>query len=150
MRFCEAGCYRCLLSYYNQIEHATIDRRHPQTLDLLCRLTRARAEQGARSRSDNYILDELQRATSSLEQEWLDYLREHGYRMPGRAQPLLTEVSLTDFAYSDMQVVVYIDGPHHDRERQERLDAELTARLEDAGMTVIRFGYDKSVWPRLR
>ena len=48
-----------------------------------------------------------------------------------------------------MQVVVYIDGPHHDRERQERLDAELTARLEDAGMTVIRFGYDKSVWPRV-
>ena len=151
MRSCEAGCYRCLLSYYNQIEHATIDRRHPQTLDLLCRLTRARAEQGARSRSDNYILDELYNAsTSSLEQEWLDYLREHGYRMPDRAQPLLTEFrTQPDFAYSDMQVVVYIDGPHHDRERQERLDAELTARLEDAGMTVIRFGYDKSVWPRV-
>ena len=37
---CEAGCYRCLLSYYNQPDHPQIDRRDEAMLDLLCRLTR--------------------------------------------------------------------------------------------------------------
>ncbi len=37
---CVAGCYRCLLSYYNQTDHAVIDRRSPQFHDLLSRLSR--------------------------------------------------------------------------------------------------------------
>ena len=37
---CEAGCYKCLLSYANQLEHTLIDRRNEDVLDLLCRLTR--------------------------------------------------------------------------------------------------------------
>lgn len=32
---CVAGCYRCLLSYYNQPEHELIDRRDPDALALL-------------------------------------------------------------------------------------------------------------------
>ncbi len=37
---CVAGCYRCLLSYYNQTDHEVIDRRLPQFRDLLSRLSR--------------------------------------------------------------------------------------------------------------
>jgi hypothetical protein len=35
---CVAGCYRCLMSYYNQPDHERIDRRDPHARDLLLRL----------------------------------------------------------------------------------------------------------------
>ena len=35
---CVAGCYRCLLSYYNQPDHPSIDRRDPLARSLLLRL----------------------------------------------------------------------------------------------------------------
>ncbi|WP_390895264.1 DUF1998 domain-containing protein [Bradyrhizobium diazoefficiens] len=37
---CVAGCYRCLLSYYNQIDHEAIDRRNPEFKRTLARLAR--------------------------------------------------------------------------------------------------------------
>lgn len=38
---CVAGCYRCLLSYYNQPEHELIDRRDVPAREILLRLARA-------------------------------------------------------------------------------------------------------------
>jgi hypothetical protein len=38
---CVAGCYHCLLSYFNQPDHATIDRKDPAALMLLLRLAAA-------------------------------------------------------------------------------------------------------------
>lgn len=40
---CVAGCYRCLLSYFNQPDHEQIDRQDEQALDLLIRLMNARS-----------------------------------------------------------------------------------------------------------
>lgn len=37
---CVAGCYRCLLSYYNQPDHELIDRANPDVTSLLLRLAR--------------------------------------------------------------------------------------------------------------
>jgi very-short-patch-repair endonuclease len=44
---------------------------------------------------------------------------------------------------------VYIDGPHHDRDRQKSLDNGVTALLENAGFTVVRFPADQQVWPSI-
>lgn len=38
---CVAGCYRCLLSYYNQPDHALIDRRDEDAARILWRLAQA-------------------------------------------------------------------------------------------------------------
>ena len=35
---CVAGCYRCILSYYNQPDHELIDRRDPAVIDVLKRM----------------------------------------------------------------------------------------------------------------
>lgn len=35
---CVAGCYRCILSYYNQTDHELIDRRDPVVRDVLMRM----------------------------------------------------------------------------------------------------------------
>lgn len=40
---CVAGCYRCILSYFNQPDHEMIDRRHPEMLEFLRALTHATA-----------------------------------------------------------------------------------------------------------
>jgi hypothetical protein len=39
---CIAGCYRCILSYFNQPDHELIDRRLPAVVELLCQLAGAR------------------------------------------------------------------------------------------------------------
>ncbi len=68
-------------------------------------------------------------------------------RLPDRAQPLLSEYhTQPDFAYSQSQALVYIDGPHHDGQAQTRLDEGITRRLEDAGFTVIRFPKERHTW----
>ena len=35
---CVAGCYRCLLSYFNQPDHNLIDRRDPEVTAFFCKL----------------------------------------------------------------------------------------------------------------
>ena len=40
-RPCEAGCYQCLLSYFNQPDHVHINRRDPEALRLLVALANA-------------------------------------------------------------------------------------------------------------
>jgi len=40
-RTCEAGCYQCLLSYFNQPDHVHINRRDPDALRLLVALANA-------------------------------------------------------------------------------------------------------------
>lgn len=145
---CEAGCYRCLLSYYNQLDHAGIDRKDEDLVELLCRLTRGKRKALDSPHSADDSFDEMMNAsTSSLEREWLKYLKDNDYHLPDRAQPYLQEFSTRpDFAYSDHQTLVYIDGPVHLRERQESYDVEVTQRLEDAGLTVVRFGTDRAAW----
>lgn len=137
---CEAGCYRCLLSYYNQPDHSWIDRRNPELLELLCRLTH-----GERQRSlgeDGFLV-----ASSSLEKSWHAHLKDRGRNLPDRVQPYLKDyLTRPDFAYSKSQTLIYIDGPHHLQEKQKILDAQITSRLEDGGFTVVRFPANRGLW----
>ena len=145
---CEAGCYRCLLSYYNQPDHPQIDRRDEDMLDLLCRLMRgARKNLGASSSTGHSFEELMNVSTSSLEKEWLNFLKGNGYHLPDRGQLYLEEFNTRpDFAYTDHQTLIYIDGPHHEGQAQKTLDAEITQRLEDAGFTVVRFATDQASW----
>lgn len=145
---CEAGCYRCLLSYYNQPDHPLIDRRNMEMLDLLCRLTHCNHTTTSYSPSTHDSIDEMMNVCSSrLEKEWLEFLEARGYRLPDRAQPYLDEFNTCpDFAYSNHQTLIYIDGPHHEGKKQKSLDAEITQRLEDSGFTVVRFTADRTSW----
>jgi len=148
---CEAGCYRCLLSYYNQPEHRLIDRKDAEVMNLLCRLARSDNRQVGSPHSPGNMLDELlSHSTSSLEKEWLHCISDNGHVLPDRAQPYLEQYNTRpDFAYSKSQCIVYIDGPHHAGRVQKQIDRESTQRLEDAGYTVVRFPADKRKWPAL-
>ncbi|MXW11080.1 MAG: DEAD/DEAH box helicase [Gammaproteobacteria bacterium] len=145
---CEAGCYRCLLGYYNQPDHSVIDRQNEEMLDLLCRLIRGERKTLSVPAAAGDTAAELKAFSgSSLERAWLTFVSLGGYRRPDRVQPYLEEFGTRpDFAYSGHQTVVFIDGPHHDGELRRRADADTTRRLEDAGYTVVRFGADRTSW----
>ena len=145
---CEAGCYRCLLSYYNQPDHKWIDRRDEAMLEILCRLTRAeRMELTVASGTRDSYEEMMNACTSSLEKEWLRFLQQRDYYLPDRAQPYLPSYSTRpDFAYSHSQTLIYIDGPVHEEPFRESADAEINRRLRDAGYTVVRFPPNRSAW----
>ena len=50
---CVRGCYRCLLSYYNQPDHQTIDRTDPTVRAVLVRLARSHAAVRPRTMDQN-------------------------------------------------------------------------------------------------
>ena len=145
---CEAGCYRCLLSYYNQPDHPRIDRRDEAMLDLLCRLTHAKRKNLVAPLATGDSFEEMMNAcTSSLEKEWLELLRASDYHLPDRAQHYLpSHATRSDFYYRNSQTLIYIDGPIHLQQTQKKNDAEIDMRLRDAGYTVVRFPPDRSAW----
>jgi superfamily II DNA/RNA helicase/very-short-patch-repair endonuclease len=152
---CEAGCYKCLLSYYNQPDHPLIDRKDKEAsglvLDILCRLTTAEAALGTQGRAPEQHSEELARtAGSTLEQAWLDYVEQHSHRKPDRGQHIIASAeTCADFFYDDYQLVVYIDGPHHEAASQRTKDESINRRLEEQGYFVVRFPRNTSEWPAI-
>jgi len=150
---CEAGCYKCLLSYYNQPDHPLIDRQDEEAgglvLEMVCRLTQSEAKLGTHGRAPEQHSAELaRRAGSSLEQAWLAYVEQHGHRKPDRGQHTIASAqTCADFFYDDYQLAVFIDGPHHEAEGQQAKDAAITRRLEEQGYLVVRFSRITSEWP---
>ncbi|MCC7058862.1 MAG: DUF1998 domain-containing protein, partial [Burkholderiaceae bacterium] len=147
---CEAGCYRCLLSYSNQPDHSRIDRKGEAVLSLLCRLARADAQAGSTSGADaNDAFDALLRQCGSgLERAWLESVRDGGFRLPDRAQPLLAEFSVRpDFAYDGTKALVFVDGPHHQGDATKAIDDAKRRALRDAGYKVVAFTEDRAGWP---
>lgn len=149
---CEAGCYRCLLSYYNQPDHELIDRRDPHVKELLTSLLDATLVASAGGRARDEQLERLRRlSNSTLEQAWLDYLVAHNHRLPDDAQVLIEAFETRpDYVYrSPGQVAVYIDGPHHEAPGRKMIDEATTRALEAAGVVVIRFPKEREQWPAI-
>lgn len=150
---CEAGCYKCLLSYYNQPDHTNIDRQDAENdgkaLDILCQLTRARGEVGTFGRSPDEQKGELDRVSgSSLEKAWLAYVESHCYRLPDSGQHTIERCGASaDYFYADWKAAIFIDGPHHDSAAQGEKDVAINTCLEAAGYYVVRFPKEESTWP---
>jgi very-short-patch-repair endonuclease len=90
----------------------------------------------------------LAQCQSELERRFLRVLDAKGLRLPDYAQRLMPgSGTRPDFYYDLGQTCVYVDGPYHEYPERQKRDAEVTARLEDGGYTVVRFadpeGWDK-------
>lgn len=138
---CEAACYDCLLSYGNQREHALLDRK--LILPLLESLANSIVHASSTSVTrDDHLGMLLRLAGSDLERQWLRYMAANDYRLPDAGQVLYEDCGTRpDFVYKDAYAAVYIDGPHHQYPERASRDAVHAACMEDAGYTVIRFGY---------
>lgn len=92
-RPCEAGCYQCLLSYYNQNQpdHELINRRDPDALRLLVALANA---QVTRSQPDIASAGGLPSSSQDTDTDtWLSAIAQRGLRTPDA-----TSVSVQDGA----------------------------------------------------
>lgn len=139
---CEAGCYDCLLSYYNQPDHRLVDRQAIREILLDWTEAVVVASPGEIDRA-SHLQRLLNQAGSELERKFLHYLDSRGYKLPKRAQVLMPEQGTRpDFVYDDEFVVVYVDGPPHDFSERQRRDEEQVKNLGDAGWSVLRFRHD--------
>ncbi|MBW8483938.1 protein kinase domain-containing protein [Actinomadura parmotrematis] len=143
-RPCARGCYDCLLTYGNQLDHAFIDRRSIR--DLLLRLAGASAVTTGRGETRTEQHRRLTgQAESTLERRFLAWLKEHDLRMPDDAQVHIAEAGARpDFVYrlQGVDVAVFVDGPVHDHQVIKERDRAAEERLQDHGWDVVRFSHD--------
>jgi hypothetical protein len=145
---CEAGCYRCLLSYNNQRDHELIDRRLPSLKQCLLDLARADVvAQGGRSGRSERLDQLLELCQSGLERLWLQTLQQRGYLLPDKAQsPVPDHYVVPDFTYVEAGALVFVDGPHHQQPLQQQLDERKRSALDAVGLNVVVFGDDPRQW----
>ena len=136
---CEAACYDCLLSYYNQRDHRLLDRQLlPGVLERWMRAS-VRTSPVPIPRDDQ-LTRLLNLCQSELERRWLRRVDQLQLKLPSDAQRLIESCGVRpDFLYRDEGAAIFIDGPHHDTPAQQAKDGEQQNALEDYGLTVIRF-----------
>jgi superfamily II DNA/RNA helicase len=126
---CEAGCYQCLLSYFNQPDHEHINRRNTDALKLLAALANAQVwpvTSGPTTSADAPL------------DSWLAALRQ-----AGAAQPDALNVSVNNGAaiaaaqYKAARALVFLSA----------VDEQTISALRDKGWRALDFS-DASRWPR--
>lgn len=136
---CEAACYNCLMSYFNQMEHRLLDRQIIKDFLMTLSSTVAHTSPSALSRAEH--LKRLKAlCQSDLERDWLDFLEQRNLTLPSHAQKRIENChTQPDFLYEKDCAAIYVDGPHHQYPERQTRDAQQTACLDDIGYTVIRF-----------
>ena len=159
---CAAACYRCLMSYGNQLDHGKLDRKLVRQLLLALRdaeLLPPSLDEGPRDaqyrptqpevpsvaeRHPDMYEHLLAICDSELERDFLKATRDAGWPLPEQAQsrPEPDVFSQPDFVYPG-KVAVYVDGPDHDDERVAKTDAAAREELADRGWRVFAVRYDE-------
>ncbi|MFN8434327.1 MAG: DEAD/DEAH box helicase [Anaerolineales bacterium] len=145
---CEAACYNCLMSYYNQMEHRLLDRK--EIKNFLMDLTGVVAKTSPSALSREEHLKRLHNlCQSDLEHEWLDFMEQRNLTLPSHAQKLVESChTRPDFLYEKDCVAIYVDGPHHEFASRKERDKAQAECMEDIGYTVVRFDV-KADWDKI-
>jgi hypothetical protein len=143
---CEKGCYDCLLSYSNQYEHRAIDRHSVVPILRQLMTSVVQSGSGGKARAEQRTwLNAL--SDSGLERKFVDWLSEHGYRLPDDAQRTVSQAQARPDLVYDVPgnpVALFVDGPHHDDATQRLRDDRAAERLENLGWTVVRVHHDEN------
>ena len=137
---CQAACYDCMLSYFNQSYHESLDRHCIK--ELLQQIMAGAMEPSPVEIPRAEHLVQLKRlCDSGLERQFLDFLDQHILRLPERAQHYYERFGTRpDFSYTgENPAFIYVDGPPHDYPDRQTRDTAQTAALTAEGITVIRF-----------
>ncbi len=146
---CQAACYDCLLSYYNQPDHPILDRQLIRGLLLQIRDAEVDVSPVEIPRAAH--LEQLKNlCDSGLEREFLDFLEARALRLPARAQHFYEQFKTRpDFSYIGANpAFIYVDGPPHDYPDRHQRDIEQTRDLQAQGITVLRF-HHRDNWPEI-
>ncbi|MFF4587309.1 protein kinase [Streptomyces sp. NPDC001388] len=150
-RACALGCYECLLTYGNQLDHALINRHTVAGLLVRFASATARREERGESRSEQFrrLLDDpeptpVERSAAELaaQCDFLGWVKARGLRLPDEKDVFLTEANAApDFVYRlpGANVAVFVDGPG--TETTALRDADAEERLLDARWDFVRFAH---------
>ena len=134
-RICEAGCYQCLLSYFNQPDHDHIDRRNPDALQMLIALVNANVT----PINDEYQPSKQQATENGLLGAWLAALQARQLRQPDAIEVSINQgQAIVAGQYKSLRILVFIEALANDTKTQ----------LEDKGWQVLDFS-NPTQWPGL-
>ncbi len=133
---CQKACYECLCTFYNQLDHAMLDRQ--AVMPWLRHVRQAVVER--QTPDDSVRFDALwARCQSDLERRVLTAIREVGLLLPVAAQRPIEHrgelLAVADFYYP--RTVVFVDGSPHHRDWVALDDENKRRRLRNAGLRVI-------------
>ncbi|NBB81125.1 MAG: DEAD/DEAH box helicase [Verrucomicrobia bacterium] len=130
---CDAACYDCLLSYFNQPDHDDLDRT--SILSLMSDLSQSEVVGASAETSRGNQLEELVASLPDndlLARKWLYHLEERGLRLPSHARmPLLNGTITPDFLYENYHLAVFLGA----QEDAEKIDEALF----EIGITALFF-----------
>lgn len=134
LSICEAGCYQCLLSYYNQPDHNNINRRNADVLRLLVALANAEVKLSSTSRvPPEGFTTEPDDDVLSL---WLKSLGQAGLRRPDELNVRLNQADVRAAGqYKSARALVFLVP----------VAADLKAALIDKGWQALDFS-DPDLW----
>ena len=153
---CSRACYRCLLSYSNQMDHRLLNRFVIRDFLMALQVATTTRLTHGRTYEEQYgWLLERRDLASGLEVKFLEELHRARHRLPDRAQyrPEEHVYAEADFFYDrdDLKgIAVFVDGPHHDEQVQKEHDSRERHRLEDMGYRVIVIKYDKTMQEQIK
>lgn len=129
---CEAGCYQCLLSYFNQPDHEYINRHNPDALKLLVALANAQVQ----PITDSPVAVGATTATGDTLDAWLSTLRHAGGTQPDAVNvPVNNGAAIAAAQYKATRALVFLST----------VDEQTTGILQDKGWHVLDFS-DASCW----
>jgi len=130
---CEAGCYQCLLSYFNQPDHEHINRRNPEALKLLVAMANAQVK--LRPSDDSSPAGQAGTAGAeptddTPQARWLAALHQAGLATPDALNIPVNQGAATAAAqYKAARALVFLSP----------VDAATAASLQDKGWQVLDF-----------
>ncbi|MFA6700486.1 MAG: DEAD/DEAH box helicase [Thiomicrospira sp.] len=139
---CEAGCYQCLLSYFNQPDHENINRRNEGALRLLVALANAQVSQidnkSQPLQVEQASKEELEKPTTP-EQAWLKELRKLSLKEPDQLNvPIEQGKAIATARYNTTRSLVFV----------QPVSDEIKQNLINKGWTLLDFS-ESEHWSKL-
>jgi hypothetical protein len=123
---CVAGCYRCLLSYYNQPEHGLINRKNQKVKDILVSLL-----------NGSIVPKTIEVSPSDTDNELSRFLEQNSIKSPDKLNyPIMDGHFQADAYYQAEKIVVFIKYPGKEAEQY----------ITDRGFQLVILGENKADW----
>lgn len=140
LSICEAGCYQCLLSYFNQPDHDNINRRDSDALKLLVAMANSEVYMAKAVRVDTptSVADGQTATEGSMLTDWLKALDAAGLTPPDAVNVSVARGAATAAAqYESSRTLIFF----------EAIAPELKALLDDKGWQVLEMT-DSDQWAK--
>jgi hypothetical protein len=118
---CVAGCYQCLLSYYNQPEHSIIDRRNKKALEILIALYQGKVKKADKPVGQNNELEA--------------FLTSRSYKLPDQYDYPVND-KVVNGIYKTDRIFLFYEEP----------EADIISFASDRAYRIIVIGKTSSDW----